>query len=160
ADRLLERTRNQPGVLYATIASSFPMDPENSGGGTAPRVQMEGDTRSANELPALDSLRSASPDYFRTLGLPVLARRGFLDGDNKASEQVVILNSPLARALSKNQDPIGRRISINGGQRWWKVVGVVGDTRDLGPLRGTPLQAYRPLAQSPGLGALMVRTAG
>jgi predicted permease len=74
ANRLLEKVRSQSGVMYTALSSSFPLDPEQAGGTNNPvHFRIEGDTRSEAELPGIHSIRSATPDYFKTLGIPLVA---------------------------------------------------------------------------------------
>jgi len=161
ADRLLEKVRRQPGVLSAAVANSFPMDPDLATfGNYGSTMRVEGDPRSETELPVARSIRSVSPDYFRTLGIPLVAGRGFLDSDTDSAPPVAILNHALAVQIWGNRNPLGRRISLDDGQNWREIVGVAGDTREFGLDRESPAQFYRPMTQNPSLGSILVRTAG
>jgi len=82
------------------------------------RFVVEGDARPEAELPAVKSIRLASPDYFRTLGIPLWAGRTFLDSDTADTPSVAVVNRALARQAWGNADPIGRRISFEGGKNW------------------------------------------
>jgi len=159
SNRLLEKVRSQPGVLSAAVSSSYPMDPDLRGS-FAPRLYVEGDKRLESELPAVKSLRFATPDYFQTLGIPLVAGRTFLDSDNADGPPVAMINRALASHVWSREDPLGKRISLNG-RNWFKVVGVVGDVKEFGPSQDTPYQVYGAIAQSPMYaGSLLVRTAG
>ncbi len=102
---------------------------------------------------------SVSVDYFKAMGIPLLAGRAFTPADDYKVPPIVILSETAARRYFGTENPIGRFISPGAPARF-EVVGVVGDVRRSGLAAATPLQVYRPLAQrTPGFAALMVRTA-
>ena len=160
-NRLLDRAQNLPGVMSATVSSSFPLDPDlRTFGGRPQRFQVEGDPRAENDTIAVRSFRIITPDYFKTLGIPLIAGREFLDSDRENSPGVVILSRSLADRRWGRENPIGKRISFDNGDHWLQIVGIVGDTREFGLDRDAPFQAYGPMEQNPNPGALLVRAAG
>jgi putative ABC transport system permease protein len=158
--RLLDRMQTIPGVLSSAVSSSFPMDPDNSnpGSGVA-RFRVYGDNRPDTELPPVSSIRRITPDYFRTTGIPVVAGRTFRDADTHKSPLVVLVNRTLAERAWKKEDPIGKRITFDG-EHYAEIVGVVGDVHEFGPAQDAALQVYRPIAQEPFIGTLLVRASG
>jgi putative ABC transport system permease protein len=87
------------------------------------------------------------PDYFRTLGIPVLEGRAIEPIDRQGSLPVVVFNESLAKRFWTG-DAVGRRISFAGPEGpWYEVVGVVGDTRDAGLDQPPPAAVYLPFAQ-------------
>ena len=83
----------------------------------------------------------ATPDFFRTMGIPLLRGRAFAaaDADEKALP-VAVINETMARRFWPDRDPIGKRFRFddpNFKQPWQTIVGVVGDVRDEG-LEKTP----------------------
>ena len=50
----------------------------------------------------------ASPDYFETMGIPLLSGHGFTDGDTAASQRVAVVNQTFVRRFLNGADPIGR----------------------------------------------------
>ena len=71
-----------------------------------------------------------SPDYFRTMGIPLLRGRNFSDSDTAAAPEVAIVSQSFARHYFPNEDPIGRRLgSILRKNGWMPIVGTVGDIR-------------------------------
>ena len=161
AGRLLERVRKEPGVLSAAVASSFPMDPDLTlMGMSSMGLRVEGDSRPETDLPAARSMRAVSPDYFRTLAIPLTAGRVFQDSDGFDTSPVTIVNRGLAKSIWGDADPVGKRISFNGGRMWWRIVGVVGDTREFGLAQEAPNQVYLPISQNPALGSVLMRMAG
>jgi predicted permease len=94
------------------------------------------------------NINAATPDYFRTLGIPLVRGREFNSGDVLGKPEVVIINQEAARRFWPDEDPIGTRIRI-GDQTWRTVVGVIGDARQ-GSLDVDPRQElYFPYAQQP-----------
>ena len=70
-----------------------------------------------------------TPEYFRTLGIPVVKGRVFTSTDRNQDNPVVVVNQTLARHRFESEEPIGRRLSFDGEKQWATIVGVVGDTR-------------------------------
>ena len=69
----------------------------------------------------------AGPDFFTTLGVPVLSGRDFADSDTAASPHVGIINEEFARRFLPNQNPLGHTIGTDDGQYTMTIVGVVKD---------------------------------
>lgn len=106
-----------------------------------------------------------SPDYFKTLGLPLRQGRDFSAQDGPGSPPVAIVNQAMAGKLWPGVSPLGRRIKLGGASSsrpWVTVIGVVADV-DGDPRAGESVAnyAYVPLAQSPGRPVdLVLRTPG
>jgi predicted permease len=158
ARHLLERIQPLPGVLSVAVSSSFPMDADNVGGGRPLRFRAFGDTRPDTEMPPVQTVRRVTPDYFRTVGIPLIAGRTFRDSDTEESPLVVLVNQSMARRTWKNEDPVGKRITFDG-EHFMEIIGVVGDVREFGPREDAPVQLYRPMSQDPFAGNVLVRSA-
>jgi putative ABC transport system permease protein len=159
SSRLLEKVQMQPGVEAAAVASSFPMDPDlQAFGGRPARLMVQGDPQSEADSLAVRSIRNVTPDYFKTLGIPLVAGRTFRDSDVRASQFVTVINHSLAVRRWGRENPIGRRISVDGGDSWAEIIGIVADVKEFGPERDTPYQMYAAMAQSPNPGAILVRS--
>src|SRR6185503_7400348 len=123
---------------------------------------IEGRAENQDDRPTTD-LRTISPDYFRTLGIPLVAGRVFTDADGRDGPRVAVINKAMLRYFA-GQDPIGSRISVgnqapNTPARFATVVGVVGDVRQFGLDQGSVAQVYQPLTQANGLaGRFIIRT--
>ena len=87
----------------------------------------EGQTAAEEKTNPLVNFEVVSPDYFRTLAIPVLRGRPFGSQDRSTALQVAIISRTLAQRNWPGQDPIGKRIKSGGD--WRTVVGVVGETR-------------------------------
>ena len=96
------------------------------------------------------------PDFFRTLGVPVLAGRDFADSDTATSPHVGIINEQFAQRFFPNQNPLGHTIGTDDGRYQMTVVGVVKDHKyrsiDEDPI---PMAWYM-YAQIPMTGAMHV----
>jgi putative ABC transport system permease protein len=157
--RLLSKVQSQPGVLSAAISSSYPLDPDNAGGSMFNRrFVVEGRPLREGEVPPITAMRSITPDYFKTLGIRLIDGRTFAESDNEKAPEVVLVNQSLARHYWGEQDPVGKRISFNKGEKWTKVIGVVGDVKEYGPDRPAGDEIYLAAAQNPALGSVVVRT--
>jgi len=102
-----------------------------------------------------------SPDYFRTMGIPLMQGRNFTDADREGSPSVVIVNESFARRYLPGENCLGRKIeSWIQKNDWLTIVGVVGDVRSWAESEPTP-EVYLPYLQvgSPHM-TLLVRTAG
>ena len=158
SNQLLEKVQSQPGVLAAAISSSYPMDPDAAGGGWNQPMLIEGRPQREGERPPLSAIRSISPDYFKALGIPLVAGRVFTDADNEKVPDVAVINRAAARHYWRDENPIGRRVSFDNGEHWVKVLGIVGDVREFGLDKEPGDELYLAQAQSPMLGSIVVRT--
>ena len=73
-----------------------------------------------------------TPDYFKTMGIPVVRGRSFTEADTADSRRVVIVNQTMAKRFWPNGDAIGKHIRFTGSLEsnpWMEVVGVVGDVK-------------------------------
>jgi putative ABC transport system permease protein len=125
--RVLDGIAALPGVRSASVVTRLPL-----GGGDSHRgIEIEGrPSRPHEDLSILYSV--TAPGYFRTLGIPLLRGRDFTERDDAAAPGVIIINQVMARKFWPGVDPVGKRVKVN--DKFWEVVGVVGDTRqhDLG----------------------------
>jgi putative ABC transport system permease protein len=158
SNQLLEKIQSQPGVLAAAISSSYPLDPDNATGGPNEGMTIEGHPQREGEKPPLTTLRSVTPDYFRALGIPLIAGRVFTESDNDKVPNVVVINRTAARRYWRDEDPLGRRVSFDKGEHWMKVVGVVGDVKEFGLDKEPGAETYVAEAQISAIGSIVVRT--
>jgi predicted permease len=121
---LMNKLRILPGVESVTIME------ERLGSWASDNSAMTVD----GKLPELangasGTVRSnvAGPDFFRTLGVPILLGRDFADSDTATSPHVGIINEQFAQRFFANQNPLGHSIGTDNGQYQMTVVGVVKD---------------------------------
>jgi len=151
---LLDRIRALPGVVSVGGIDMMPLSGYYSGGG----FTIEG--RPAPETWRQMSAQHciATPEYFRTMGIPLRQGRLFGEQERSGSEAVAIINDTMARRFWPGMDPIGHRIRFMGGNPM-TIVGIVGDIRHNGPAREAGPQLYIPYEQWPSaLLFLAVRT--
>ena len=160
--KLLDRVASEPGVLSAAVSDRYPFEPESIAGGAQSfsfSFQIEGRTLEPGEAPPVTTYSSVSPQYFRTLGIPLRAGRLFTEKDDEKAPLVVIINEAMKRQLWPNEDPLGKRVTNDGGEHWGQIVGIVGDVREFGLDHAPVSELYVPQAKNPAPGTLLVRTA-
>ena len=158
-DALLDRLAALPGARTVGAVHLLPLGGSNWGGS----LSVEGRSPPSPGVTGPAAYwRVATPEYFRAIGIPLLAGRAFSDDDRAGTPPVALIGQTLARELFPGEDPIGRRVRTDfEGEDWATIVGVVGDTKDV-DLGGTHFpQMYRPFAQF-RLGAMTyaIRTDG
>jgi putative ABC transport system permease protein len=159
ARKLLEKLQVLPGVQYAAVASSFPLDPDliSMGPGTS-SFQIEGRPLRAGETPPITTVRLGTVGYFRTLGIPLIKGRTFAATDNGKAPKVAVVNQSLARHRWPGEDSVDKRVSFDDGKTWITIVGIVGDTKEMGLNQKVQDEIYGPIEQNPQVGSLLVRT--
>ncbi|MGH9938217.1 MAG: FtsX-like permease family protein, partial [Blastocatellia bacterium] len=105
--------------------------------------------------------QAVMPNYFRTLGISLIAGRDFTEqGAGGASDETVI-NEAMARRYFPNENPLGKRIGLGGGPPWQTIVGVVKDTRQRGLESKAGPDWYFPYSRRPShYACLLLRTSG
>jgi len=137
-DDVLGRARSLPGVASAATTSRLPLRGET----VVNLLSYQHDTRPLEQRPTAN-YRYVSPDYFASIGTPILRGRTFRDTDR--GRQVVILSARAANALWPGQDPIGRIVRTGGYLGADSaVIGVAADTRAVDLARNDILFAYLP----------------
>ncbi len=88
-------------------------------------------------------LRYVTPEYFRTLNIPLLRGRTYTDAERNEPEDSVVISETLARRLFPSTEPLGATISLNGGTHWVTVVGIVRDVKNNGVNAPAAPEYYR-----------------
>lgn len=159
SSRLMERVKQQPGVEAAALSSTYPLNPRGiTRGPNNISIQLEGHPLSEGQLAPQVDPRAVTPDYFRTIGTPLIRGRMFTDADDEKAPQVAIINESAARHRWAGEDPIGKRVTADNGQTWQTIIGIVGDVRQYGLEHEPADELYAPEAQAPFAGFLLVRT--
>ena len=152
----IDRAKTSPGIESATIASNFPL-----GGGLARTVFPEGQNEASGYRGTLTQLDDIAPNFFETLGIPLLLGREFTDADRKDTKQVAIVSEAMAKQFWPNENAVGKRFHFFGEETLREVVGVARNTvvNVIGE-EPQPL-AYLPLTQdyAPAV-TMQVRTKG
>jgi putative ABC transport system permease protein len=147
----LERLNAIPGVQSSGAVLSLPLGGDTLNVG---RAYIREGRPATPEESANASYLVATPDYFRTLKIPLVTGRPFDDRDTDANTKVVIVNETMARQLWPGESPIGRHITVWRDEKFPReIVGIVGDTKQA--LDAEPgSQMYVPFAQDPGWGSM------
>jgi predicted permease len=154
---LIEHLQGEPGVVSVAVTNAVPLSTLSPQ--TLP-VQIEGRATSDTERRPTADVRIASPSYFATIGVPLVAGRVFTEADSRDAPRVIVINKAMTRYW-EGADPIGSRLSVDNGRSWATVVGVVGDVKQFGLNVDSTAQVYAPLNQNGiGGGRVLVRTMG
>jgi putative ABC transport system permease protein len=159
--KLLDRVKSEPGVLSAAISSRYPFEPEAITGGPESfsfQFQIEGRALEPGQAPPVSTFAAVSPDYFKTLGIPLKAGRLLAETDRDKAPYVAVINEAAKRQFWPSEDPIGKRVSGDGGEHWVNIVGVVGDVREFGLDHAPKAEFYASQAQNAQPATLIVRT--
>ncbi len=153
------RLKAIPGVQSAGAVLSLPLGGDTFNVGRA--LIREGHPATPAESSNAAYL-VVTPDYFRTLQIPIIRGRAFTDQDTVQNPKVVIVNETMARQLWLGESAIGKHFTIWRDEKFPReIVGVVGDTKPSLDAEAGP-QMYVPYAQDSGWGgvSLVLRTNG
>lgn len=155
-DQLRERVQSLPGVSGAGTVNILPL---NSGNTT--RFYVDGDPVPAPGQEIEANIRTVSDDYFKALGVPLLAGRTFDARDTQNGQSVVIIGKTVADRMFAGRDPVGRRLRYSSFQgNGDLVVGVVGDVKITGLDEAIKPVLYFPFRQSASIFANLVARTG
>lgn len=154
-ERLQQRAMSLPGIVQVAVGSTLPMRYQTGGAVFAPDREPPPPFR---EGPYYNAV---SPEYFATMGIPILRGRGFTPADRLGSGRVIVVSETLARIIWNDEDPLGRCAQVDSHRECAEVIGIAPDTRRL-QLEETPAgQYYVPLRQHDGSPrVLFLRTSG
>jgi putative ABC transport system permease protein len=153
--RVLDALRAVPGVEAAT--AMFGLPPDRSSVKANTRVA-DATVPSAGPFHIVDFYQHVFPDYFETMGVPIVRGRSFQPADDASAALVAIVNEKFAETFWKGQDPIGKRVKpcCNDQPPWFTVVGVAKDVKQGGVAQETGTELYMLVPQvarpGPGLG--------
>jgi putative ABC transport system permease protein len=143
--QFLERARTLPGAQSAAAVSSLPLagfDTDNS-------FLIEGRPAPRPDQQPVAWVSSVSQDYFRAMGMRLVAGREFNERDNETSTKVVIISEATARRHFPNEDPIGKRIGNGRPDGWREIVGVTADVKHFGLNQDARVSMFFPHSQRP-----------
>lgn len=143
-DAVIDRITALPGVRAAgTIGFGLPF----GDGGIEGDFTVEGFAKPPDDMAGKLVI---SPDYFRALGIPLIAGRTFDHTDTAGTLPVVIVSRSFADRFWPGQQATGKRVGhLFRGMDWCTIVGVVGDVKQSGLGSDAPLAIYMPYAQAP-----------
>jgi predicted permease len=162
-EEMMRRIDELPGVEGVALSSSVPW----RGRGAFARMPftVDGFTPANGEEPPVARVRTISPGFFDTLGVPLVAGRDFAFSDRDKSEPVVIVTRSLAQRLFtdaalaldrklKWTDPLFARMGP------FRIVGITEDIEDEQLVSGPAVAVYHPIAQMPAAGRMFVHASG
>ena len=124
-DALLGKVRALPGVESAAITTALPLTPTTN----LASVLFEGQPEPPPGIRPNFSLSEVTPDYFHTMGIPLIAGRNFDRTDSTGSPLVVIVNQTFAKRFYPGGHATGKRIRLYGEPEYATIVGVAADVR-------------------------------
>jgi putative ABC transport system permease protein len=143
-----DRLQAVPGVESVAAIEYLPL----SGSGVSRRMMIDGRSPpDPGEEPSVQR-HVVTPDYFRSLGIPLRLGRAFRDADMDAEPLVAVINETMARRYWPNQNPVGQRLRLGlqgrvASSPVREIVGVVGDVRHSGLQADPRDQVYVPFGQ-------------
>lgn len=144
---LFRKIGSTPGVVSASAVNHLPFAGDEWGLG----LSIEGRPVSppGEEIRAV--YRVCFPRYFSTMGIALLRGRDFSNEDRLDAPRVVIINQTLARRQFANEDPIGKRLTLDDPRAkpaWWTIVGIIRDAKQGSLTTEVSPEIYLPWLQS------------
>jgi putative ABC transport system permease protein len=156
AGAVLQRLGSLPGVESAAASSLVPL----AGQDEITTLSIEGrpDPPPGQEAGVL--YYRTSDAFFATMGIPVLAGRGFTPADRLGSTPVAVVSDSFVRRHFGHVSPVGMRVRAGINDPWMEIVGVVGDVRHYELGEAPTPQCYTPFSQHPSEDVSFVVKAG
>jgi len=150
---LIRRSKTMPGVEEAAVGDLAAIPLGHSRNDLNPyRMTLEGQEVQSEKAPLVEVLE-ATPEYFHTLGMPLLRGRLFVEMDDEKAPPVAVINEAFARTYWPAGNPIGQHLQLNrmrgsrGNPPWTTVVGVIADARTESLAEESAPQIYLSLYQ-------------
>src|SRR6202140_4338594 len=152
-DQLLDRVKVLPGVESAAFAR---MTPLSYGSFSSTPISVDDYEVPPEERPTVE-YNEVGPDYFATMGIPLVSGREFTRADDERAALVAIVNEPMEAQFWRGVNPIGERVQVK--DRWMQVVGVAKDSKYRSVRETAKPFFYVPRRQNFSIGAdLFIRT--
>ena len=153
--RIVTDMRALPGVSGVALVAAVPLGED---GRMSHGMLIQGRPVGPNEVAPQAEMQIVSGEYFTTIGVPIMKGRTFDEHDRLGTEEVAVISRSLAQRYWRDAEPLGARISPDGGDTWLRVVGVAGDVRDHA-LDQDPIDVfYVAFAQTPGEENVLLRS--
>jgi putative ABC transport system permease protein len=150
--QVVEQIQQVPGVKSASLVRGLPF---SGNGGTTAIVLPDREPPAKGMEPEV-MFNTAMPNYFETIGIPLLKGRLFGPEDQANTPAVVVINQMMAHRFWPDQDPLGKQIKFAEDGSTATVVGVVGDAKHYWLEEEQKPQMYDAYSQDPGLFATAV----
>jgi macrolide transport system ATP-binding/permease protein len=141
-DELIQRVRALPGVEAAAYARIVPLSYKSY---SSTPIAVDGYEPQPNEQPTAE-YNEVSPEYFATMGIPLVSGREFTRADDENAPRVAIVNQTTVARYWRGQNPIGQRLQVKGN--WVHVVAIAADSKysslreEAEPFFYVPLRQY------------------
>jgi macrolide transport system ATP-binding/permease protein len=151
--QLIDRVKAMPGVESVVFAR---MTPLSYGSFSSTSIAVDGYDVPPEERPTVE-YNEVGPDYFATMGIPLVSGREFTRADDERGALVAIVNETMAAQFWRGRNPIGERVQVK--DRWMQVVGVAKDSKYRSVRETAKPFFYVPLRQNFSVSAaLFIRT--
>ena len=125
---LERRFAADPAIRRAGATSALPLTPADQRNG----IVIDGLERTAEDGPTRAHPRSVTPGYLPAAGMQVMQGRGLVDAD-RTGPRVTVINETMARRYWPGRSPLGARVRFSAeDDRWYEIVGIVGDVKHWG----------------------------
>ena len=143
----VKRLAQLPGVESAGATNTLPL----TGFWGVTQYLKRGQAPAKNVQPPEADDRSITPDYLRTMRIPIVRGRGITDADTMNAQHVILINETLAHLEFGERDPVGEELNLGTPEKpeWWQIVGVAGDVKAFGQDQPTHADIYRSFEQHP-----------
>ena len=156
---LLDKLHAEPGLQHTAVTIPAPI----ADGAINLSFEIVGAAAPSANASRAANYVSITPEYFKVMGIPLVAGRAFDAHDDADSTPVCVISAAMARMYFPDRNPIGQRLRFGfppGPDVAHDIVGVVGDVRDVLLEKPPGAMMYVPFSQAPFPGAvLVVRTA-
>ena len=122
-DELIDRVKALPGVTSAAFARRTPL---GNGTYSTPPIAVDWYAPPPDEQPSVE-YNEVGPDYFATVGIPLVSGREFTREDDEQAALVSMVNETMVAQYWRGENPIGKRLQVKG--KWTRVVGVAKDSK-------------------------------
>jgi putative ABC transport system permease protein len=153
----IDRVRAVPGVQSAALVRAVPFSGNGGNTGYAIEGRPEPDPASLPQA----RFHLVTPDYFKTMRIPLLRGRDFTDRDDLQTPLVAVINETFAKRIWPNDEAIGKRFTTPNTPTPITVVGIAGDTKHYTATEAAVPQVYAAHYQVPLIfSSLVARTSG
>ena len=141
---ILERAAALPDIESVAESTHLPLGQQ----GFSISVFVEGRPRPEPDQIPVTFYRAASNDYFETLGIPLLAGRGFTDSDRLGAPRIGVINQAMAQKIWPGEDALGKRFTLDDDvTEPVEIVGIVGDVKHFGLDEDVRAELFVPVQQ-------------
>jgi putative ABC transport system permease protein len=150
SQQVLQEVRKLPYITSSALSLTYPNDIVGINYGSV-RQAIQLDDRDYNPEEVLPNtfMRPITEGYFTTIGSTLLLGKDFTADDDDNARNVAIINNTLAKEWWPNTSPINQTISLDQGENWLTIVGVIEDINERGASTEPSFQIYVPMPQSP-----------